>query len=415
MLNPPYEKNQKTHQSYSYKQMWNIPIRDSFMKNLVILVLIVVCSSIANAETSRASQEIEKIEARLHDLKVLWQIDLDIINSLTNYKRTPVQEGTQAYYACYRASQRINQVEAEAKTLQARKAKLELNLRQMPEKPKSMVSDSRGLGNNTDEVTPSHEYTRTTGQSIKKEKPASDITVKTPARMPTESSTTGRNPKTAYSDSRNLSRPTPTEAPVTEGSNRATQVPNSSIKSNYKPSEAGALKMLQEVRDALPSQSGELEFLEKRMEEINDSLLAGMKMAVRGTQPFQDLERSHHTLMQIADVLSNPEKCSYKKSIDIIGEQLAVASIEYEEKGRKTQTGKAVYLEMFKETERMKNKVNKLQDRFKAMKQQVDVFIKDASDWINLYRDVLQIKGEAVASKKLIDVLEEAEKTQKKR
>lgn len=81
-----------------------------------------------NAEQLKAKEarlaEIEKIDVRLKELTLIWQQDTAIINRLTNFKKTPVREGTKEYFICLESSKRIQQAEAEAKTLKEKKAKL---------------------------------------------------------------------------------------------------------------------------------------------------------------------------------------------------------------------------------------------------------------------------------------------------
>lgn len=72
-----------------------------------------------------SNPEIAKIDARLAELTQIWKDDTAIINRLTNFKRTPVQQGSQAYYTCLKSSERIQQAEAEAKTLKQKKAAIE--------------------------------------------------------------------------------------------------------------------------------------------------------------------------------------------------------------------------------------------------------------------------------------------------
>jgi hypothetical protein len=79
----------------------------------------------ANAQdASPANPEIEKIDARLKELTLIWQQDTAIINRLTNNKRTPVSEGSREYLMCLESSKRIQLAEAEAKTLKAKKEEL---------------------------------------------------------------------------------------------------------------------------------------------------------------------------------------------------------------------------------------------------------------------------------------------------
>ena len=57
----------------------------------------------------------------------------DVINALTNYKRTPVREGSQAYHQCVEASKIITEVEQGAAALKAEKARLEAILEELEE------------------------------------------------------------------------------------------------------------------------------------------------------------------------------------------------------------------------------------------------------------------------------------------
>ncbi len=106
---------------------------DMFTKIKILSVIIALLSyCYADESTFDSSQskdqtknpEIEKIDARLAELALIWRQDVAIINRLTNFKRTPVQEGTQAYYQCMESSKRIQQAEAEAKELKEQKASI---------------------------------------------------------------------------------------------------------------------------------------------------------------------------------------------------------------------------------------------------------------------------------------------------
>jgi len=107
------------------------------MKFKCLLPLLVACTALAD-EAKPANPEIAKIDARLAELAQFWREDTGIINRLTNFKRTPVQQGSQAYYQCLEASNRIKQAEAEAATLKAQKAALERG--ESPETVKQMVA-----------------------------------------------------------------------------------------------------------------------------------------------------------------------------------------------------------------------------------------------------------------------------------
>ena len=90
------------------------------MKLKIILLMFLTGLSVFSEEVT----ELQKVDQRLEELKTIWKQDTAIINQLTNFKRTPVQEGTQAYYKCVEASKRIQQAEAEAKTLKERRASI---------------------------------------------------------------------------------------------------------------------------------------------------------------------------------------------------------------------------------------------------------------------------------------------------
>jgi hypothetical protein len=88
------------------------------MKIKIMLLMLLSSVHVFSAELT----ELQKVDQRLEELKTIWRQETAIINQLTNFKRTPVQEGTQAYFKCLEASKRIQQAEAEAKTLKERRA-----------------------------------------------------------------------------------------------------------------------------------------------------------------------------------------------------------------------------------------------------------------------------------------------------
>lgn len=95
------------------------------MKMRHFLSLILLTSAFAEEPKTPPNPEVAKIDARLSELAEIWRQDTGVINRLTNYKRTPVQEGSKAYYQCLEASKRIQQAETEAKLLKRNKAALE--------------------------------------------------------------------------------------------------------------------------------------------------------------------------------------------------------------------------------------------------------------------------------------------------
>ena len=373
--------------------------RSHALKALALIVFLALCPALAMAQEKLKSPEIQKIEARLAVLDRSWRRDQAF---LEGYKRNGVirvREGSQAYIDCSNAITRSQQAVTEALTLEARKAEL-----------------GRAAAVNrtaSEEDDPFSEHTNEPKSSPKapvSEKPSNRDTLK-PAGAAGSAAGATRPPKVVEIKPGKASKPAPAEPP----SPKAVPPPIPAVVSNYKPSGAGAFKILQEVRDADPVQKQELEFLEKRMDEIEVSLLAGMKKAASGGKPFQDLEGASQELKQVSALLDTPEKCSYKNAIDTLTELLARTGAKFEEKSRKTQTGKAAYVEMLKEIERAKIRVDALRVRFTALKHDVDGLVKNASDWITLYNDVLDIKGEAAARKTLTHLLAEKEKTWQKK
>lgn len=116
---------------------------------------IVICALLYVMPISGYSEnlsEIQKIDVRLAELTTIWKQETAIINRLTNFKRTPVQEGTQAYLQCVQASKRIQQAEAEAKILKEKKSSLALSAPQSSNQP---------TGDATSAAPNSEEYVKT--------------------------------------------------------------------------------------------------------------------------------------------------------------------------------------------------------------------------------------------------------------
>src|SRR6478672_11639226 len=99
------------------------------MKAKSFIITVAIMASCFGEETKKQDSpknaEVEKIDARLAELTQIWREDTGVINRLTNFKKTPVQQGSQAYYTCLKSSQRIQQAEAEAKMLKRKKAAIE--------------------------------------------------------------------------------------------------------------------------------------------------------------------------------------------------------------------------------------------------------------------------------------------------
>jgi hypothetical protein len=72
-----------------------------------------------------ARSELAGLTTRMNNERAQYQASIDTINRLTNFKRTPVQEGSAAYHQCVEASKVISNIEAGAPALKERKAELE--------------------------------------------------------------------------------------------------------------------------------------------------------------------------------------------------------------------------------------------------------------------------------------------------
>ena len=90
----------------------------------------------------------------------------------------------------------------------------------------------------------------------------------------------------------------------------------------FKTTGGETMALLQKARDPLPSQAEELEFLEKRMGEIEVSLLTGLKKATEGKQPVEDLKHMVEDLKLVTSILKLPEECQFKKSVEALRQQL---------------------------------------------------------------------------------------------
>lgn len=85
---------------------------------------------LASKLLDEARLELKTVDATITDERARYQNALDTINRLTNFKRTPVQEGSQAYYRCVEASKVIQEIEQNAPALKEKKAELEAIIRQ---------------------------------------------------------------------------------------------------------------------------------------------------------------------------------------------------------------------------------------------------------------------------------------------
>jgi hypothetical protein len=85
-----------------------------------------------------------EIESTIGSERERWQNALDTINRLTNFKKTPVREGSPQHQQCLRAAEIIREVESGAAELKAQKAKLEATIKELeqaqaPEPKNSLV------------------------------------------------------------------------------------------------------------------------------------------------------------------------------------------------------------------------------------------------------------------------------------
>jgi hypothetical protein len=76
-------------------------------------------------KVAESKGELAVIEAKIESERARWQAAVDTINQLTNFKKSPVREGSLQYHKCMEASKIINEVEAGAPKLKSEKAKLE--------------------------------------------------------------------------------------------------------------------------------------------------------------------------------------------------------------------------------------------------------------------------------------------------
>jgi hypothetical protein len=69
--------------------------------------------------------ELAALEAKIETERDRWQESVNMINRLTNFKKTPVRQGSPQYHQCMAASRIIKEVETGAVSLKAEKARLE--------------------------------------------------------------------------------------------------------------------------------------------------------------------------------------------------------------------------------------------------------------------------------------------------
>jgi len=81
-----------------------------------------------NSNATRIAElkgELASVNSKIESERSRWTDARDTINQLTNFKKTPVREGSPAYHRCMAASKVINEVESGAPSLKAEKARLE--------------------------------------------------------------------------------------------------------------------------------------------------------------------------------------------------------------------------------------------------------------------------------------------------
>ena len=71
------------------------------------------------------------MNSQIESERARWTEALNTINQLTNFKKTPVKEGSAAYRRCMAASKVIHEVETGAPKLKAEKARLEGTIKEL--------------------------------------------------------------------------------------------------------------------------------------------------------------------------------------------------------------------------------------------------------------------------------------------
>jgi hypothetical protein len=75
--------------------------------------------------------QLAEVEITIKNEQARWKSGLAVINKLTNYKKTPVKEGSRAYRQCLEASNMMKKIEAGAPKLKAQKSKLEAMIKSL--------------------------------------------------------------------------------------------------------------------------------------------------------------------------------------------------------------------------------------------------------------------------------------------
>ena len=75
--------------------------------------------------------KLDRVNGKIESERKRWSEALNVINTLTNNKRTAVKEGTPAFFKCQAASEVIKEVEANAEALKADKANAEKTIQEL--------------------------------------------------------------------------------------------------------------------------------------------------------------------------------------------------------------------------------------------------------------------------------------------
>ncbi len=172
-----------------------------------------------------------------------------------------------------------------------------------------------------------------------------------------------------------------------------------------------AMRILREAHAPLSSQGQELDFLEKRTGEIEFALLDGLRKAIDGTHPVENLNHMVEELKLLSASLKDPMAFPFSKSLAMLREELGKKRGEFEEKSRTVATGKGIYMDMLREIGPMQNRADELHVRLQSLKHDASALAQEAAGWIELYRDTLSFKGESAARHELTDLLREKEKS----
>jgi hypothetical protein len=88
------------------------------------IILLSLFLSLGLAKAENADPRIQEIDQKLQELRAAWHQNNNIINRLTNNRRTPVVEGSQAHQQCLQAERRMKEAEAAAANLKTRREEI---------------------------------------------------------------------------------------------------------------------------------------------------------------------------------------------------------------------------------------------------------------------------------------------------